>query len=603
MSKKHSGKPNRGAWKLPSASPNDGNSNKTNLGKSNSAGKTPPSAANAQGSKSLSESLFDLTNPMPKAMADIEAPQWDTIASFGTSSDIGLTFREDSKFDSLPKRPRMLSTEYDMDDEVYGGKTVERKALEFDVLESDDENEERQSRDGLDSIEFVSHSSGEGSDSDNDDGDSENEGVGEFGESMEDDELSNSLDYYDDIDDEADGFGVSAKSAKSEKRKKNEAADDALDFDDDFLAQAVAKKKQKQQPKDAKSAPSIQAFSTATEDSARALALEVTRAKHTLNQHYLWDQFVGVRLGLQPAMTAVASLPAQPKEPVHQDGTILRFGEKTSKPLQKASHGASLAVRGLLWDLMSLQAEILGANKNTQAYATPPTTFASLGENDESNVGEQSGEKLAKERVLTSKSDQLWSLIEKSQSNFGEYERDTIEKWNTKLMYASADFQKKFKSFNQSINVQVDNIIGGELSYKKLLSKSQQREKGRILGEPEDDAEEIENKSGLVRDENVYDDTEFYTSLLKDLSQTTVSSVSDMMWNQNLLSQTQLQKRKNKKKQMEMKGGNKGKRIDYSIHTKLTGLMAPNQWAYPEIDSPMTEALFKSIMGKTIASS
>lgn len=87
------------------------------------------------------------------AVADIEAPQWDTIASFGTSSDIGLTFREDSKyvrleliclnrrinsphsirFDSLPKRPRMLSTEYDMDDEVYGGKTVERKALEFDV--------------------------------------------------------------------------------------------------------------------------------------------------------------------------------------------------------------------------------------------------------------------------------------------------------------------------------------------------------------------------------------------------------------------------------------------------------------------------------------
>lgn len=150
---------------------------------------------------------------------------------------------------------------------------------------------------------------------------------------------------------------------------------------------------------------------------------------------------------------------------------------------------------------MSLQAEILGANKHTHAYAT--TAFSSRdAENMEEENEQVESSKQQKEAVMTSKSEQLWHMIERTQSKYvfvdvilllcfqvcfgcgysklyfcvipflyfsiiycflnliiyclssslcrlGEYERDTIEKWNTKLMYASADFQKKFKSFNQ----------------------------------------------------------------------------------------------------------------------------------------------------------
>jgi hypothetical protein len=31
-------------------------------------------------------------------VVDIEAPQWDAVASFGTAGEIGLTFREDDKY-------------------------------------------------------------------------------------------------------------------------------------------------------------------------------------------------------------------------------------------------------------------------------------------------------------------------------------------------------------------------------------------------------------------------------------------------------------------------------------------------------------------------
>jgi hypothetical protein len=184
----------------------------------------------------------------------------------------------------------------------------------------------------MDSIEFVSNSSEGESDSDGD------IGSGDFGDSSmdEDSELSNSLDYYGIDDGEMEIENGKKKKAErkgssGEKKKKFES--DGLDFDDDFLAQAVAKKKQKQQQfsekskSDSVSVPSLRAFSSA-DDSARAMALEVTRAKHTLNQHYFWDQFVGVRLGLQPAMSAVANLPKlSAKVVVEKDGTVLRFGE------------------------------------------------------------------------------------------------------------------------------------------------------------------------------------------------------------------------------------------------------------------------------------
>lgn len=75
MNKKQSGgKQNRGPWRLPSANPLDGKSNasknatKSTVGSGNASKvKSAVSAVGEKASKSLSESLFELTNPMPKA--------------------------------------------------------------------------------------------------------------------------------------------------------------------------------------------------------------------------------------------------------------------------------------------------------------------------------------------------------------------------------------------------------------------------------------------------------------------------------------------------------------------------------------------------------
>lgn len=196
-----------------------------------------------------------------------------------------------------------------------------------------DDDAESQNRD-LDSIEFVSHSS-----SDNEGESSGNEE--EVEETMdEDSELSNSLDYYEDIEDDematASAIKKKNSSLASEKRKK--ASNDGMDFDDDFLAQAVAKKKQKQQ-QSSERGPSLLSSLTNNNhhpahsdtglmtDSRANLALEVTRAKHTLNQHYFWDQVVGVRLGLQPAMSAVTLLPLKPSSERENDEKETNPGE------------------------------------------------------------------------------------------------------------------------------------------------------------------------------------------------------------------------------------------------------------------------------------
>jgi protein AATF/BFR2 len=73
-------------------------------------------------------------------------------------------------------------------------------------------------------------------------------------------------------------------------------------------------------------------------------------------------------------------------------------------------------------------------------------------------------------------------------------------------------------------------------------------------------------------DEEIYDDTDFYQHLLKELIETTTTDNDSMHVTQYWLEN---QKLKRKMKKAVERSVSKGRKVKYEVHDKLVGFMAP----------------------------
>lgn len=286
---------------------------------------------------------------------------------------------------------------------------------------------------------------------------------------------------------------------------------------------------------------------------------EQEKAKHTYNQVKLWDTFLDLRIKQQKLLTIANRFPQ-----VEYHSAFCKIDPQ----IKKKFDGVSTTLRSLISSFIGLQQELVGQNPDLEDVSI--------------------------EKV----DDDLWKAIEETQQKFRPFEAEVIEKWSEKAQISSGKFaNKSLKAINQGILSQVNQLLENK---DRLLKRTQlNRSKNRILGKRQRDEEDgqIEPKkakssmSGQEEyDEELYDDTDFYQELLKDLIDTTKTSDPIALGKKWLeLKETQTKKRKDVDRR-----ASKGRKIRYHVHEKLVSFMPP----VPEKEAPfMVEDLFAHLFG------
>ncbi|KAF8196715.1 apoptosis antagonizing transcription factor-domain-containing protein [Mycena galopus ATCC 62051] len=167
----------------------------------------------------------------------------------------------------------------------------------------------------------------------------------------------------------------------------------------------------------------------------------------------------------------------------------------------------------------------------------------------------------------------------------------TLSKWSAKIQAVAPaallpSNRNAFSSRNsQNLKSAVQLIDETLLDHRKLLARTQvRRGKGVRVGETAD-AEEDQEKV----DVDVFDDTDFYQQLLRDIIDSRGNGPGADDW-------MSVQKQKKAKKKVDTKAS-KGRKLRYEAHEKLQNFMVPvpvpGMWHEEQIDE-----LFSSIMGR-----
>lgn len=186
--------------------------------------------------------------------------------------------------------------------------------------------------------------------------------------------------------------------------------------------------------------------------------------------------------------------------------------------------------------------------------------------------------------VLNTTAD-IWSFLEKDFMELDKERKTVVELWNNKLQVASGSGPAKtFKVLNQSVNSQIDQALMDE---EKLIQRTQIPRSGKRKGE---DVKEW--------NEELYDDTDFYQQLLREVMQGGHEDFSSEI-DSDLLKMADVARRKSAKHKVDRRAS-KGRKVRYTVHGKLAHFMTPIP--RPNQDRAETfNELFATLFGKARA--
>ncbi|EPY53467.1 traub family protein [Schizosaccharomyces cryophilus OY26] len=157
-----------------------------------------------------------------------------------------------------------------------------------------------------------------------------------------------------------------------------------------------------------------------------------------------------------------------------------------------------------------------------------------------------------------------------------EWKNNTLTKWHSRVQASQGITQSnKFKALNQNVVQQIDQTM---LNKNDLIERSRFNRSENSRKDP---------------DPELYDDTEFYQSLLKDFINSRLADSgrdTNVRW---VATKQQKQKREN----VDTKAS-KGRKLRYHVHEKLQNFMVPvevTSWPEEHIDD-----LFNSLLGQRI---
>ena len=233
---------------------------------------------------------------------------------------------------------------------------------------------------------------------------------------------------------------------------------------------------------------------------------ESLKGKHVTNQLKNWDTMFESRIKLQKLLGAANRFPQADVYGdflAHNDGLMYKFNDIAGD------------IENVLQVFFDLQYNALKANEDTRELAMDKTV------------------KKARKRLREDDAsvDEYWSYIETLNRKIDPYNRAVIQKWNEKTQLAAggtAMQNKKFKALNQSVVNQIDQIMldEGRLLKRTHLKRGEYRVIGKISEKKGEEDRQIDDtiapktaqrKDLEEYDEEIFDDTDFYHQLLREL--------------------------------------------------------------------------------------
>lgn len=305
---------------------------------------------------------------------------------------------------------------------------------------------------------------------------------------------------------------------------------------------------------------------------------EVKKGRAIKAQLALWEDLLEIRIQMQKISTYVNRLP---RPPIAYEAFTCEMSDLHKTKLAEAQGKLRAVMESLL---------------QAQENSTPAEM-----EDEDVEVSEEPAKKKRKLEDFES----LISERVKSSSGFRD---STVELWNEKtkslaLASASAGGKSSFNSFETSTMKQIENILSDKerLIERTKLKRSDHEILGSKIVSGDSEGEDEDENNGLTVQEKfdeIFDDTDFYHHLLKDLIDRKTANVSDPLQLGKHWLQVQKLRAKMKKKSVDTKAS-KGRKTRYDIHAKLVNFMAPvysknstSQWR----DEAKNE-LFSSLFG------
>ncbi|KAJ3123128.1 GTP-binding protein Rho1 [Nowakowskiella sp. JEL0407] len=524
--------------------------------------------------KTLGEQLSELANPAPDNF-DPETPFYGFSNSAEQSNKLEDS-EKNAEFDGnehyVPVgRSKLRNLIEDLNDKKYSGKRVSRKNM---FNEDDDEDF---------SEEEVADANDEEDDSENEEHDFESD------EEIDEDGLQQPGSVSDELEDESDFHEEDADGFEDDNSKNSKIQDQLLRLqqDEQDLVESLVK--------------------SAKDDSEKGA--------HVRAQIIIFDLLLDTRIRLQRALTDSNKLPRPEVFPYFLNP--LTDLEINTKEIEQGVKATADELLSLIGDLSSLRYTLI---KSTPSMKLDESTDAQLTNLIRKRKRPYETDDASKdENVDYAKAvDESYQLISKLDDAFAEYRQVTIEKWNEKsAVVGTAVAAKKFKAVNLSITSQIDTILSDR---ERLLKRTRlKRSEYRVLGMSEDKAEVPEERNNAGDDDavpppkarhidahlkdydvEVFDDTDFYHQLLKELIESKVSDIDDPIAMSVKWAQLKKLQQQSKKQRANVdRKASKGRKLRYHVHEKIQNFMAPE--ARGSWHEEKSEELFSGLFGKSDA--
>ncbi|XP_052860216.1 protein Aatf [Anopheles cruzii] len=300
------------------------------------------------------------------------------------------------------------------------------------------------------------------------------------------------------------------------------------------------------------------------------------------NQLKLWERMLEMRIKVQPCLVSANSLPT---------GEAFEKFRTDSDQFRKKANQATKTVTEALDALLSLQEKLFEGFSATKHLLKSGSKRKSSSSSGSSNAKRASVNEY--EKCLASRANDM-----------AEYRNSVLLKWHDRTKIAASVRNQK-----QSVSV-VKKIEDSLINREELVRKTQLYRGGhKLLGRPEEtktdeaksaqgNASDPDQTETPVYDGEIYDDSDFYHQLLRELIEYKTNTTDSPQEIANKL--VELQKLRSKMKKNVDTRATKGRKIRYVVHNKLVNFMAPVP-DYEWTDEAKDE-LFGSLFGKISAS-
>ncbi|KAJ2845340.1 rRNA-processing protein bfr2, partial [Coemansia erecta] len=295
---------------------------------------------------------------------------------------------------------------------------------------------------------------------------------------------------------------------------------------------------------------------------------DVEKGQHVLNQTRLWEGALDARIRVQKVVTAANELP---QYDAFDELVASRFENDKESDEDNCLEEARQSIRLLIGSVVDLRKSL--ANQNEAVSKSQESVRTGT-------------KRLATESVDEDEVVATWNELEELRSEFKPYRNESLESWSNKVqMSANVTNLKKFKAVNQGIMHQLEQILAGK---DRLVERTQlKRTECKVIGKddndvsPKEDKEKRKESSSVAvdahlkdTDAEVFDDTDFYQQLLRELIESRMVDSNDPAGSLGVRWAAVKQQARSKKRVID-RGASKDRKIRYQVMEKLQNFMPP----------------------------